>query len=101
MSWTAWYQADGELRHTITVTKFKWTAEHELEEFLKRMTNPEAQVFWTGVEGSDEETGEENNEKHITEQKPNAEEIVDLIKVTTGPFAGILPFIGGGSPFSL
>jgi hypothetical protein len=88
MSWTAYYQADGEMRHTITTTKFKWTAEHEAEEFRKRMTNPDAQLHWIWVEGDDETTDEENNEKHITEQKPNVEEVVDILKSVAGPYLG-------------
>ena len=66
MTWTAFYQADGEMRHEIATTTFEWSAEHQREKFVAKMTNPGAQVFWTWVEPTAikdlDDLGEENNE---------------------------------------
>ena len=53
--WAAYFQADGEMRHTICVTRFVWTAEHEKIQFIERMTNPEVGRWWAWVEEIDEE----------------------------------------------
>lgn len=50
MNWAAYFQADGEHRHTITVRRFKHSAEFEVEQFVKRMTNPEVGLWWVWVE---------------------------------------------------
>lgn len=54
MSWTAYYQADGEMRHTIAVCKLKHQAELEQENFVARIPHPEVQIFWTWVEETNE-----------------------------------------------
>lgn len=56
MSHAAYFQADGEMRYTIAVTKFRHTAEFERDEFIKRMTHPEVGVWWTWIEETDVET---------------------------------------------
>lgn len=53
MSWTAYFQSDGDLRYEIAVTKFRHTAEFERDEFVKRMSHPEAGVWFTWVEETD------------------------------------------------
>jgi hypothetical protein len=55
MSWTAFFQADGEHRYTIAVRRLKHTAEFEAEKFKDRMTNPEVGVWWVWVEETDED----------------------------------------------
>jgi len=52
--WAAYYQADGEMRHTIAVCKIKHTAEYEAELFIGRMTHPEVGTWWVYVEEVDE-----------------------------------------------
>jgi hypothetical protein len=47
--WTAYFQADGEHRHTIATCRFKHTADYEAEKFKQRMTNPVG-VWWVWVE---------------------------------------------------
>jgi hypothetical protein len=56
--WTAYWQADGDLRYEIAVTKFKHTAEFERDEFVKRMSKPEVGTWFTWVE--DDETFDDN-----------------------------------------
>jgi hypothetical protein len=53
--WSAYFQADGEHRYTIAVTRFKHTAEFEAEKLTARMTNPEVGVWWVWVEETDED----------------------------------------------
>lgn len=48
--WAAYFQADGDHRHTITVCRFEHTATHLAAEFIKRMTNPEVGLWWVWVE---------------------------------------------------
>jgi hypothetical protein len=48
--WTAFFQADGELRHTIKTTKYEHTAQFEADEFVKRMSNPEVGLWWVWLE---------------------------------------------------
>ena len=55
MSWTAYFQADGEHRHTIAVRRFKHTAVFEAEKFIQRMTNPKSGLWWVWVEGDTHE----------------------------------------------
>lgn len=55
----AFFQADGEMRHTIAVTKFRHTAEFEMEMFVARMTHPEVGVWFVWI---DEVTEEEAND---------------------------------------
>ena len=50
MTFTAFYQVDGEHRYVIATTRFKHTAEFEVEKFISRMTNPEVGVWFTWVE---------------------------------------------------
>lgn len=47
MAWNAYFQCDGELRHTIASCRFEHTAEFEKDEFVKRMTNPEVGTWFT------------------------------------------------------
>lgn len=47
--WAAFFQADGEHRHTITTCRYQHTAEYEAEKFISRMTNPVG-VWWVWVE---------------------------------------------------
>ena len=54
MSWTAYFQVDGELRWTIATRKFQHTAEHERDLFVKRMTHPTVGVWFTWVEETNE-----------------------------------------------
>lgn len=58
MSWTAYFQANGEHRHTIAVRRFKHTAEFNAEEFVARMTNPEVGLWWVWVEETEEKPNE-------------------------------------------
>ena len=53
--WTAYYQADGEHRHTIAVRRLKHTAVFEAEKFIARMTNPDVGVWWVWLEGDTNE----------------------------------------------
>jgi hypothetical protein len=53
--WTAYWQADGDMRYEIATTTFKHTAEFERDEFIKRMTHPECGVWFTWLES---DTGE-------------------------------------------
>lgn len=83
--WTAYYQADGELRHEIATEKYRWTADFKAEEFIKRMANPEAQTYWVWVEETNgESTGEENNEEHLID-KP-VEALLDIPRLPANPF---------------
>lgn len=90
--WTAFFQADGEIRHTIAVRKFQHSAQHEADEFIKRMTNPEVGLWWVWVEGDDTTTGEENNEGHLA-PSPKVEDLLDVMKIAVGPYGNVF---GGG-----
>ncbi len=48
--WAAYFQADGEHRHTISVRKYEDAARWEMECFIERMTNPEVGVWWAWCE---------------------------------------------------
>jgi hypothetical protein len=48
--WTAYFQADGEMRWTIASCRFKHKAEYERDKFIERMTNPEVGTWFTWVE---------------------------------------------------
>ena len=50
MIWTAYFQENGSMRHTIASRKFKHSAEFDAEEFKKRMTHPEVGLWWIWVE---------------------------------------------------
>jgi hypothetical protein len=50
MTWLAFYQADGEMRHEIGTYKTQHRAEFERDKFVERMSNPGAQIFWTWIE---------------------------------------------------
>lgn len=50
MAWAAYFQADGDMRHTIAVKRFEHTAAFERDEFVKRMTHPEVGVWFTWLE---------------------------------------------------
>lgn len=52
--WAAYFQADDEHRHTIAVRKYRHTAEFDCQEFVDRMSNPEAGVWFVWVEETDE-----------------------------------------------
>jgi hypothetical protein len=51
--WAAYFQVDGDMRHTVAVRKFRGAVEQALEEFVARMTNPEVGVWFTWVEECD------------------------------------------------
>lgn len=51
--WAAYFQADGEMRHTIAVNKFKGAVEQAIENFVTRMTNPEVGTWFAWVEECD------------------------------------------------
>lgn len=51
--WAAYFQADGEIRHTIAVKKFRGAAEQAAADFVARMSNPEVGVWFTWVEETD------------------------------------------------
>jgi hypothetical protein len=53
--WTAYYQCDGEIRHTIATTKFMYTADHALDKFVARIPRPFVQLWWGWVEETAEE----------------------------------------------
>lgn len=48
--WAAYFQADNEHRHTISVVKTKHRAEFDVDNFVARMTNPEVGVWFVWVE---------------------------------------------------
>ena len=54
MSFTAYFQADDELRHTIATCHFEHTAEFERDEFIKRMTHPHIGIWFTWIERRDD-----------------------------------------------
>jgi hypothetical protein len=95
MTWTAFYQADGEMRHEIATTNFEWSAEHQREKFVAKMTNPGAQIFWTWVEPTAiknlDDLGQENNEG-LPEPVVGSDGVVYPL-----PFDGLNPFgpLGG------
>ena len=41
--WTAYWQADGDMRYEIATANRLHTAEFERDEFVKRMTHPEVE----------------------------------------------------------
>jgi hypothetical protein len=57
----AYFLADGDARHTISVRRFQHTAEYDIDQFVKRMTHPEVGVWWVWVEEV-----EETNESHTS-----------------------------------
>jgi hypothetical protein len=98
--WTAYFQADGELRHTIAVAKFSWTAEQKAKEFQDRMTHPEVGLWWIWVEGDDETNGEENNEAKALTSDSEVDAVVPSRNFDAFDFGPIGPFRGfAGDPF--
>ena len=53
--WVAYFQADGDVRHTIAVTKYEHQAELKRVEFVARIPHPEVGVWFTWVEETDEQ----------------------------------------------
>lgn len=62
--WAAYFQADGEIRHTIAVKKFRGAAEQAALDFVARMSNPEVGVWFTWVEETD---GEATDSREVSE----------------------------------
>lgn len=54
MSFTAYFQANEELRYTIGTAKMRHTAEFACENLIKRMTHPEVGIWWVWVEETDD-----------------------------------------------
>jgi hypothetical protein len=50
MSWAAYFQEDGAMRHTIAVAKYEHTAQFEADEFVKRISHPEIGLWWVWLE---------------------------------------------------
>ena len=88
MTWTAFYQADDEMRHEIATTNFEWSAEHQREKFVAKMTNPNAQIFWTWVEPTAiknlDDLGEENNEGLPEPVKETADAVMKGLGIVWG-----------------
>ena len=55
--WTAFFQADGDMRYEIATANRLHTAEFERDEFVKRMTDPEVGIWWAWVESVEEDNG--------------------------------------------
>lgn len=89
MSWTAFFQADGELRHTIAVAKFEHTVQHKLDEFVNRMSHPEVGLWWVWTEETGDDDGEENNEAKALEDTSDVDaghtsSLESVVKVLKG-----------------
>lgn len=54
MTWTAFYQADGEMRHEIAVCKARYRAEFERDKFVGRINETKPQIFWVWIEETEE-----------------------------------------------
>ncbi len=54
MSFTAYFQADGEYRYTIATAKMKHTAEFAAENFIRRMSHPSVGIWWVWVDETED-----------------------------------------------
>lgn len=54
---TAYYQCDGEMRHTIATRKLRHQADFEMEKFEARMLahGQPVEIYWLWVETTEEE----------------------------------------------
>lgn len=58
MNWAAYFQIDGEFRHTIGIFRLQHRAELEIERFIARITHPRVGVWFTWSEETNEEITE-------------------------------------------
>ncbi len=63
MSYTAYFQADGEPRYTIATRRFRDAADYAAEGFKARIPNPEVGLWWVWVSEEDESERDTVNAK--------------------------------------
>lgn len=56
LMWAAYFQVDGDQRHTIAVSKYRGVVDQAIEDFKTRMSHPEVGVWFTWVEETNDDS---------------------------------------------